>query len=153
MIKSLRESWIWKKIMNRCGKKRHESWISRFKWFCFYPRNILLINSNTFLFQWNNCLKVTLIRILAMQHSNTLIRGGGLQFFGHTFFVWGGGRIFGPLTWEGLKFLGPDFWNNTAQRPPPPIVYDPSLTTVFYFLFFWPDSGVCWQHRREYYRL
>ena len=86
---------------------------------------------------WNNCLKVTLIWILAMQHSNTrnVIRGG-LQFFVHTFLE---GRIFGLLTWEGLKFLGPHFWNNTGPPPPPnppsPIVNDRSLTTVFYFLF------------------
>ena len=56
------------------------------------PENI--VNSNTFLFQWNSCLKVTLIRILAMQHSNTqnVIRGGW-QFFGHKFL-------------EGAGFLG-----------------------------------------------
>ena len=56
------------------------------------PENI--VNSNTFLFQLNNCLKVTLIWILTMQHSNTqnVIRGG-LQFCGHIFL-------------EGAGFLG-----------------------------------------------
>ena len=56
------------------------------------PENI--VNSNTFLFQRNNCFKVTLIWIFAMQHSNTqnVIRGG-LQFFGNTFL-------------EGAGFLG-----------------------------------------------
>ena len=52
------------------------------------------VNSNTFLFRWNNCLNVALIWILAMQHFNTqnVIRRG-LQFFGHTVL-------------EGAGFLG-----------------------------------------------
>ena len=41
VIKSLRQSWTWKKIvgnMNHWGKNnRNHAWISRFKWFRFYP--------------------------------------------------------------------------------------------------------------------
>ena len=57
-----------------------------------------------------------LIWILTMQHLNTqnVITGEGYKFWAH---IVGGGRSFGLLTWEGLKFLGPRFWNNTG--PPP----------------------------------
>ena len=43
-----------------------------------------------------------------MQHLNTqnVIKGEGYNFVAHIF---GGGRIFGLLTREGLKFLGPSF--------------------------------------------
>ena len=64
-----------------------------------------IVNTNTFfLFQWKNCLKVTLIWILTIQHLNTqnVITGEGYNFLGTHF---GGGRSFGLLTWEGLKFL------------------------------------------------
>ena len=58
-------------------------------------------------------LKITLIWILAMQHSNTqMFLGVGYNFLGTHFWR---GKIFRLLTWEGLKFLGPDFWNNTGD--------------------------------------
>ena len=84
------------------------------------------VNSNNFLFRRNNCLNVALTWILVMQHLNTqnVIRRGLQLFRAHSF---GGGRIFGLLTWEGLKFLGSHFWNNTAPLPAPSIVIDCSL--------------------------
>ena len=44
-----------------------------------------------------------------------LLQGRVTIFWAHIF---GGGRIFGLLTWEGVKFLGPRFWNNTRPLPP-----------------------------------
>ena len=55
-----------------------------------------------------------------------LLQGRVTIFWAHIF---GGGRIFGLLTWEGVKFLGPRFWNNTRPLPPP-IVNDHYLISM-----------------------
>ena len=60
-----------------------------------------------------------------------MLLGEGYNVLGKHFWR---GRIFGLLTWERLKFLGPHFWNNTGPPPlppPPPIVNDRSLRMKF----------------------
>ena len=84
-----------------------------------------------------------------------MLLGEGYNFLGTHFWR---GQDFGAVNLREAKIFGPSLLKQyrppPLPSPPPQIVNDRSLTTVFYFiLFFWPDSGVCWQHRQEYYRL
>ena len=60
-----------------------------------------IVNSNTFLFQWNNCLKVTLIWILAIQHSN-ILKGEGYNFLGTHFWR---GQDFWAVNWTLARLV------------------------------------------------
>ena len=76
-----------------------------------------IVNTNTFFY--SNEKIVSKLRSYGFQGYNIwilemLLQGRVTIFWAHIF---GGGRSFGLLTWEGLKFLGPRFWNNTG--PPP----------------------------------
>ena len=75
-----------------------------------------------FLFQWKIVPK---LRSYGFSRYTKCYYGGGLQSFrAHIF---GGDRIFGLLTWEGLKVLSPRFKIIPELPPLPPIVNDRSL--------------------------
>ena len=78
---------------------------------------VRIVNTNTF-FHSNEKI-VSKLRSYGFSRCNIwilkmLLQGRVTIFWAHIF---GGGRIFELLTWEGLKFLGPRFSNNTG--PPP----------------------------------
>ena len=68
------------------------------------PENI--VNSNTFLFHWNNCLKVTLILIPLRCNIGILkmLLGEGYNFLGTHFWR---GQDFSAVNLRGAKIYGP----------------------------------------------
>ena len=68
-----------------------------------------IVNTNTFFYS-NEKLSQSYAHMdshgATFEYSKYYYKGGLQIFRAHSF---GGGRIFGLLTWEGLKFLGPRF--------------------------------------------
>ena len=120
--------WTIYLLFKLSGRQEFSKWQWGCQWFSLLVKAlgfVNIVNTNTFFYS-NEKIIVSKLPSYGFSRYNIWILKMSSQrrvtiFWAHIF---EGGSIFGLLTWEGLKFFGPRFWNNTA---PPPIINDCSL--------------------------